>query len=137
MKLNRRNGGFTLMEIVVVMGIISVLFCIFGTMGYVRAKARTTYVACCENLRSIGTGLQLYDLEKRKFPTELTSLTPYYIAKIPLCPAANVDTYTDGYKADSVTQDNFTVYCEGSYHITLGLDSNFPQYSYQWGLSEW
>jgi len=137
MKINRRKGGFTLMEIVVVMGIISVLFCLFATMGYVRAKARTAYVTCCENLRTIGTGLQLYDLEKKKFPTELTSLTPYYLTKIPKCPAANNDTYTDGYKADAVTQDNFTVYCQGSYHIKIGVDSNYPQYSYQWGLSEW
>ncbi|GEM_PF-1366480 len=137
MKNNRRNGGFTLNEIIVVMTIICILFGLFATMGYVRAKARTTYVACCENLRTIGTGLQLYDLEKKKFPTELTSLTPYYITKIPLCPAAKVDTYTDGYKADVVTQDNFTVYCEGNYHVTIGIDSNYPQYSYQWGLTEW
>jgi len=137
MKLNRRSGGFTLMEIVVVMGIISVLFGLFVTMGYVRAKARTTYVACCENLRTIGTGLQLYELEKKRFPNELISLTPYYIRKIPQCPAADVDTYIEGYDTDSETQGNFTVYCQGSYHAPIGIDTNYPQYSYQWGLTEW
>ncbi|MDQ7822150.1 MAG: type II secretion system protein [Candidatus Eremiobacteraeota bacterium] len=140
--MNKRSGrapGYTLIEIVTVMGIIAVLFCLFAVVGYTRAKARTTYIACCENLRTISTGLQLYSNEarnKRKFPLELKYLTPDYLKTIPTCPAARADTYENAYEHDD-NSDNFTLYCEGSHHMMLGFDSNYPQYSYQWGLVEW
>jgi len=63
----RRGGGFTLVELLVVVGIIALLVTIL-TPALGRAMALARRAVCATNLGSIGRGLMLYDTEYKTYP---------------------------------------------------------------------
>ncbi len=68
----KRKSGFTLVELLVVIGIIAVLVSILlPALGRVREQART--IKCASNLRSVGQGLMIYVAGNRGyFPASYT-----------------------------------------------------------------
>ncbi|HUV03633.1 MAG TPA: type II secretion system protein [Armatimonadota bacterium] len=85
----RRRGGFTLIEIMVVILIIGVLLAIaFPVFGKARDTARTK--TCIRNLREISDAKEQYTMEARKKEGDAVSfanLVPTYLRKTPECPA--------------------------------------------------
>ena len=68
MRAHNRTGhaGFTLVELLVVIGIIAILISIlFPSLGKVRASART--VACTVNLRQIGQAFHAYAADRKDY----------------------------------------------------------------------
>src|SRR5688572_13940498 len=68
MRRSKRNNAFTLVEVLVVVGIVSLLMGILlPTIGRVRETSRRT--SCMSNLRAIGQGLTVYARDnKDEFP---------------------------------------------------------------------
>lgn len=63
----RGDRGFTLVELLVVIGIIAVLISIL-LPAISRAKAQANTTACAANLRSIGQAIKIYEVEFKTFP---------------------------------------------------------------------
>ena len=70
-KMNQRRGGFTLVEIMIVVAIIALLAAI-AVPGFLRARKRSQATTVLNNLRLIDAAKDQYAIEYNK-----TAMTPY------------------------------------------------------------
>ena len=88
------NGGFTLVEIMIVVAIIGLLAAI-AIPNFIKARQASQKAACVANLRTIDGAKATWALEQRKtntdVPTESDLYGPTsYIREKPSCPAGGV-----------------------------------------------
>lgn len=94
--VKRLNGGFTLVEIMIVVAIIGLLAAI-AIPNFVKARDAAQASACISNLKQLNGMAQMWQMEKRTntFPqlTDETFIGPSgYIRVEPKCPAGGVYT---------------------------------------------
>lgn len=128
-----RRSGFTLVEMMIVIAILSILLAIF-LPNLMRARARGLLASCEQNLRNLSTAIETYGTDnKGRYPTVLTILTPDYIKNLPWCPTAK----TFYQYAHTTVPDAYTVWCNGTdAHIVINVPVGFPQFDNSSGLIE-
>lgn len=141
-KIRRRSGGFTLIELMIVIAIIAILAAIL-VPNFIRARAQGQLTACKSNLKNIGTALEMYSTDwSGKYPTATLVLTPNYLKTIPECPAAASVTYVAVFGSSATLnettnyQDYYYVDCQGANHTAVSISGNYPAYNGVQGLIE-
>jgi prepilin-type N-terminal cleavage/methylation domain-containing protein len=140
---NRRRGGFTLIELMIVIAIIAILAAIL-VPNFIRARAQGQLTACKSNLKNIGTAMEMYSTDwSGKYPSgaAMLLLTPNYLKTIPECPAAGSITYNallgSGVAYNSPGfQDYYFISCSGTNHKAVSVPAGYPQYDGISGLIE-
>src|SRR5580698_10528121 len=104
-----RNGGFTLVEIMIVVAIIGLLATI-AIPNFVRARLKAQQSACINNLRQIDGAKQTWALENRASPTTtpvLATIQPYLVrgsaGTAPTCPADPANSFATSYSLNDLS----------------------------------
>jgi prepilin-type N-terminal cleavage/methylation domain-containing protein len=96
---NKKNGAFTLVEIMIVVAIIGLLAAI-AIPNFVKARATAQKNSCIANLKQIDGAVQQWALEQKKVATDTYSLTDTGLlgymksSRLPECPGSG--TYSAG-----------------------------------------
>src|SRR3954467_3263998 len=105
----RRNGGFTLVEIMIVVAIIGLLATI-AIPNFVRARLKAQQSACINNLRQIDGAKQTWALENKAGQTAVPTLgniQPYLgrgtQGTAPTCPADSGSTFATSYSLNDLS----------------------------------
>jgi len=118
-RIRQTDGAFTLVELLVVIGIIAVLIAVLlPALG--RARKQSQAVACMSNMRQLGTGLVMFTGEHRGFlPKAWFNARPY--VTLPTAGPGGRDVQPQDYAASDNWGYRFPMY--GWDYVLLGYVS--------------
>lgn len=126
-------GGFTLVELLIVMTTISILAAIM-VPNFIHARDKGYLDACSANLKNVANAMEMYATENAgRYATDLALLTPRYIQSIPTCPAVSQATFQ---VVTTAMPDGYTISCMGTNHLRAGDDENCPYFDSLSGLND-
>jgi prepilin-type N-terminal cleavage/methylation domain-containing protein len=102
-KLNQRRGGFTLVEIMIVVAIIALLAAI-AVPGFLRARKRTQASKILNDLRLIDSAVDQYAIETNKASGAAVAITDWtnYLKKGSVLYNTGADLFSNAYGAQTV-----------------------------------
>ena len=141
MKRAKESSGFTLIELMIVIAILSILMMIM-IPNMIRSRDQAKLSSCQANLRNIAAALENYATENGgRYPEDLETLCPKedaskrFMKSVPLCPVTGTkETYIKGYTMVVTPDDSYTVCCSGENHAILGIPANYPSQNAASGL---
>jgi len=134
-KIYKNNKGFTLIEIMIVICIISTLMAIV-IPSFQHSRDQAKLASCQENIKNMATAVEMYAMDNLQVPPTTTDGLPKlvssgYIKAVPLEPVAgNVYTYEGPAPGSGVK--NYTIMCgtpTDQFHGTVGVPPGYPYYT--------
>ncbi len=101
-KRKKREEGFTLIELVIVIAIIGILMAI-AIPNYMTARQAAAANATKANLKSLATAMELYMAENNTYPTTEDDLEDYFGGSLPKTPKDKNYVY-------EIEEDTFLIY---------------------------
>src|SRR3984957_11027651 len=121
-----RAGGFTLVEIMIVVAIIGLLATI-AIPNFVRARLKAQQSACINNLRQIDGAKQTWALENKashNTDQQLANIQPYLgrgtAGTAPTCPADSANSFATSYSLNDLQTAPTCIVLPGSPGDTTG-----------------
>jgi prepilin-type N-terminal cleavage/methylation domain-containing protein len=104
-KLNKRRGGFTLVEIMIVVAIIALLAAI-AVPGFLRARKRSQATKILNDLRMIDAAVDQYAIETNKSTGSIVGVTDWtsYLKSGTVLYNTGNDLFGNAYNAQTVDQ---------------------------------
>ncbi|MCE1246382.1 MAG: type II secretion system GspH family protein [Firmicutes bacterium] len=101
--MRKRKSGFTLIELMLVIGIISVIVSVM-LPAMQKARSQSQLQSCLSNLKTIGTAAEMWKIDNPQKSrvghdgdfSEARTLVPKYMGKFPVCPSTGVGDYAGG-----------------------------------------
>lgn len=91
-------------------------------------------VGCKSNLKNLGTACEMWSTDNQgRYPARPEQLLPNYLRRIPTCPVAGKDTYSEGYRS-ATGPDAYSWVCQGNHHAWAGVPDDYPRYNSAQGL---
>jgi len=102
-RINKRHGGFTLVEIMIVVAIIALLAAI-AVPGFLRARKRSQASRILNDLRLIDSAVDQYAIETNKATSATVNTTDWtnYMKKGSLLYNTGADLFGNGYGIQTV-----------------------------------
>jgi prepilin-type N-terminal cleavage/methylation domain-containing protein len=102
-KINKRRGGFTLVEIMIVVAIIALLAAI-AVPGFLRARKRSQASRILNDLRLIDSAVDQYAIETNKASGNTVAITDWtnYLKKGSVLYNTGADLFSQSYGAQTV-----------------------------------
>jgi prepilin-type N-terminal cleavage/methylation domain-containing protein len=102
-KLNKRRGGFTLVEIMIVVAIIALLAAI-AVPGFLRARKRSQASRILNDLRLIDSAVDQYAIETNKASGATVAITDWtnYLKKNSVLYNTGKDLFSNSYNQQTV-----------------------------------
>lgn len=130
--LVHRYRAFTLIELMIVIGIIGVLAAII-VPNFSQSRQEANLATCKKNLDNIGISYTAYKIRHKEDISDLDQLVDSgYIKNIPICPAAKTITYTVG--TTTAEEGNIYIYCKGANHIGANVREDYPAWFQHLGV---
>ncbi|MEQ8223868.1 MAG: prepilin-type N-terminal cleavage/methylation domain-containing protein [Candidatus Eremiobacterota bacterium] len=128
-RIIKKAKGFTLLEIMIAIGIITVLMSVL-IPSFQRARSQAKLAVCIETIKNVATAVETYAMERgnQRPPATLAALVPGYLKVVPIEPVS-LTKYS--YQVSTLADKNFTISCPGPKvnHKELGIPINHPLYS--------
>ena len=124
-KLTTKRGGFTLVEIMIVVAIIALLAAI-AVPGFLRARNRSQASKIKNDLRLIDSAVDQYAIETAKKTGDPVSITDWtnYIKKDTVLYATGQDLFGDNY-GDQVVDTHVSVPAQAKTNLSDVTDDEF------------
>jgi prepilin-type N-terminal cleavage/methylation domain-containing protein len=113
------QAGFTLVEVMIVAGIVALLAAI-AVPAFLHYTAESRKTTCINNLRQIDLAIQQWALEQKKGPTasvEYGDISPYLKGPV-YCPSGGT-SFEDSYSISTVAADPICRRCPKT-HVWMG-----------------
>ncbi len=114
-----RRGGFTLVELMVVIAIIGFLAAVI-VPRFFKQIGKGQRAAAQMQVKNIEGALEMYYADKYQYPPDLASLVPEYLKKVPMDPWGNPYIYSPPGSDNA----NISIICYGKDGVAGGTGEN-------------
>ena len=128
-----KKNRFPIIAIVIIVTAVIHISFFWVIPGIQKSRRESELNFCYNNIQRLAFQLDLHKRTEGHYPDNLSTLVPVYFDRIPHCPTADKDTYSESYETDHKNK-SFTLYCKGSHHNQVDVPDNHPFYSSHEGL---